>query len=92
MNVFDSYKDQSSSIDDQIDITPTTDLPSNECILDLQPVPVLNSRPLRERRQTVCHSMLTILHGQPEPNDYKEAIASTEADICQKMMKEEYDS
>ncbi|EFX73936.1 hypothetical protein DAPPUDRAFT_324857 [Daphnia pulex] len=91
MDVFNSYKDQSSSIDDQMDMTPTTDLLSNECIPDLQPVPVLNSRPVRERHQTVCHSMLTILHGQPEPSDYQEAIASTEADLWQKLMKEEYD-
>jgi len=36
--------------------------------------------------------MLTILHGHPEPSDYQEAIASAEADLWQKAMKEEYDS
>ncbi|KAI9552631.1 reverse transcriptase [Daphnia sinensis] len=48
--------------------------------------------PLRERRQTVCHNMLTILHGHSEPSSYQEAITSTEADLWQKAIREEYDS
>ena len=90
-----SDADMPSSSESVPDVPKTTDadlLSSSEFIPALPSPLVQNSRPVRERRQTVWHSMLTILHGHPEPSSYQEAITSTEAFLWQKAMEEEYNS